>query len=264
LWEDPLLKIARRHLLFASLAGATALAACSSDKPTGPSSGSLARLFDSAFVADTPGGHTFDLRPQIEQALALTADEGLTPITVQLTTTTGTLSMQMMALTFYDTTATGTPSDSTALVVGWTSDYKEYVALDYSVTTDNGPPAQRISVTGRFPGLTLPISRSARSAHAEAALSANDGFGFVVDGDSSAQSDSSAGNITWSGASGHCAWQHVVIAREPADSTLACSRAIVTTNFTLFFPMQPGVDASLTQVSMSSRAIPAVRLVGLN
>jgi hypothetical protein len=258
------LKIVRRHLLLASLASATTLAACSTDKPTGPSSGSLARLFDSAFVADTPGGHLVSLRPQIEQVLALTADEGLTPTTVQLTTASGKLSMQMMALTFYDTTAAGTPSDSTALVVGWTSDYQQYLALDYTVTTNLGPPAQRIALTGRLAGLALPVGRAARSTHAEVVLSPNDGFGFVVDGDSSAQSDSSAGNITSSAVSGHCAWQHVVIAREPADSALACSRATVTTNFTLFFPSQPGVDPSLTQVSMSSRAIPAVRLVGLN
>jgi len=258
------LTIARRHLLFGSLAGATMLAACSSDKPTGPSSASLARLFDSAFVADTPGGRLLNFRPQIEQLLALTADEGLTPTAVQLTTGSGKLSMQMMALTFYDTTAAGTPSDSNAYVVGWTSDYQQYLVLIYSVTTGNGPPARRIAATPGLAAPGSPISRAARSTRAEAVLSANDGFGFVVDGDSVAQSDSSNGNISWSGASGHCAWQHVVIAREPRDSTLACSRATVTTDFTLFFPRQPGVDTSLTQVSMSSTAIPAVRLVGLN
>jgi hypothetical protein len=258
------LKIASRHLLLASLAGATLLAACSSDKPTGPSSGSLARLFDSAFVADTPGGRLQNLRPQIEQLLALVADEGLTPTTVELTTAGNPISMQMMALTFYDTTAAGTASDSNAYVVGWTSDYQQYLALVYSVTTGNGPPARRIAATAGLAALALPVGRTARSTRPEAVLSANDGFGFVVDGDSVAQSDSSEGNISWSGASSHCSWQHVVIAREPADSTLACTHATVTTDFTLFFPRQPGVDTSLTHVSMSSRAIPAVRLVGLN
>ncbi len=258
------MNIPYRHLLFGSLAGATLLAACSSDKPTGPSSASLARLFDSAFVADTPGGRLLDLRPQIEQLIALTADEGLTPTAVQLTTGSGKLSLQMMALTFYDTTAAGTPSDSNAYVVGWTSDYQQYLLLIYSVTTGLGPPARRIAVTAGLTGLAPSLSRAARGTRTESVLSANDGFGFVVDGDSVAQSDSSTGNISWSGTSGHCAWQHVVIAREPADSALACSRATVTTDFTLFFPRQPGVDTALTQVSMSSKAIPAVRLVGLN
>jgi hypothetical protein len=239
------------------------LAACSSDRPAGPTSGSLARLFDSAFVADSFGGHSFDNRPQIELALAITADEGLTPITVQLTTTTGKLSMQMMALTWYDTTTAGTPSDSDALVLGWTSDYQKYVALLYDVNTGNGPPAEPLTVTGDLAGLALGHGRAHRT-HADATLNVVGAAGFVVDGDASAQSDSSEGDITWSGASGQCAWQHVVVAREPADSTLACSRATLTTNFTLVFPRQAGVDPSLTKISLPSTAIPAVRLVGLN
>jgi hypothetical protein len=239
------------------------LAACSSDRPAGPTSGSLARLFDSAFVADSFGGHSFDNRPQIELALAITADEGLTPITVQLTTTTGKLSMRMMALTWYDTTAAGTPSDSNALVLGWTTDYQKYLALSYSVNTGNGPPAERLTVTGNLAGLALGHGRG-HGTRADATLSVDDGTGFVVDGDSSAESGSSEGNITWSGASGQCAWQHVIVAREPADSTLSCSRATLTTNFTLVFPRQAGVDPSLTKISLPSTAIPAVRLVGLN
>jgi hypothetical protein len=260
------LKIAARHLLLATLASATLLAACSSDKPTAPSSGSLARLFDSAFVADSPGGHSFDNRPQIELALALTADEGLTPITVQLTTATGTLPMQMMALTWYDTTAAGTPSDSSVLVLGWTTDYQKYFALISTVSTGNGSPAgqvapRRLTVTGNLASLDLGRGRGNR---AEGTLSLDNGAAFVVDGDSSAQSGAPEGSITWSGASGHCSWQHVMVAREPADSTLACSEATVTTNFTVDFPKQAGVDSSLTQISLPSTAIPAVRLVGLN
>lgn len=258
------MKIVRCHLLSASLAGATLLAACGSDKVTGPSSASLARLFDSAFVADTPGGRLINFRPQVELLLALVADEGLTPTTVQVTTASGKLSMQMMALTFLDTTATGTPSDSNADVVGWTSDYQTYLALVYSVNTGNGPPARRIRVSGALATLAPPAARSARRTRTESVLTNDDAFGFVVEGDSVAQSDSSAGNISWSAASGHCAWQHVTIARLESDSTLACSRATVTTNFTLHFPRQAGVDTSLTQISMPSRAIPAVRLVGLN
>ena len=260
------MKIAARHLLLATLASATTLAACSSDKPTAPSSGSLARLFDSAFVADSPGGHSFDNRPQIELALALTADEGLTPITVQLTTATGMLPMQMMALTWYDTTAAGTPSDSSVLVLGWTTDYQKYFALLTTVSTGNGSPAghlepSHLTVTGKLAGFA--VGRG-RGTGAEGTLSLANGLGIVVDGDSSAQSDPSEGTITWSGASGNCSWQHVMVAREPADSALACSRATVTTNFTIGFAKQAGIDSSLTQISLPSTAIPAVRLVGLN
>jgi hypothetical protein len=257
------LKVTARLVLLASLATATWLTACSSSTPTGPSSSSLARLFDSAYVADTSGGHSFALRAQIEQVAALVADEGTTPVTVHLTTATGTLSMQMMALTFYDTTTTGTLADSDAIVIGWTSDYNQYVALSYTLTTGAGQAAQNIRVAGRLAGLIL---HTTRIAHADAPLNSSDaiGTGFVVQGDSVAQSDSTAGNISWAPADGHCSWQHVTIPQGGPDSTLACSRATVTTNFSLFFPNQPGVDASLTVVTMPSTALPAVRLVGLN
>jgi hypothetical protein len=158
--------ISRPYVVVAVLAGASAVAACGSSGATGPSGASLARIFDSAYVADSTAGHGGEPRALLENYLALFADEGLTPVSVVVKVDGGTLPMLMMAAISYDTTASGAPADSLALVAGWTPDYSKYVLLITEAFTQNGPRVSRVRVTSaRLEALASMVGARGRRVH---------------------------------------------------------------------------------------------------
>ena len=240
------------------------LAACGSSAALGPSGASLARIFDSAYVADSTAGHDGEPRALLEDYLALFADEGLAPVPVEVTIDGGRLPMLMMAAISYDTTATGAPADSLALIAGWTPDYRRYILLLTEAFTANGPRASRVRATSaRLEALASRLRGNGRRIHSETSLDDLQGLAIVVDGQAAAFADSATGNIAWAG-SGGCHWQHVPVSHFNADSAMACSRVSVTLDLAMHFPAQPGIDASLTHISFPSKQIPTVRLVGFN
>jgi hypothetical protein len=254
----------RSYVVTAALMGASAMAACSSSTATGPSSASLARIFDSAYVADSTAGDGLAPRALIENYLALFADEGLTPVSVQVNTDSGTLPMHMMAALSFDTTAAGAPADSLALVIGWTSDYSKYLALITEAFTPNGPRVGRVRVTsGRFRALESMLRGNGHPIHAETPLADLMPLALMVEGETFDVADSASGSIVWGG-SGSCTWQHVPVSRFDADSTFGCSRVGVSLDFAFHFPGEAGIDPSLSHMSMPSRSIPGVRLVGFD
>ena len=127
--------------------------------------------------------------------MALAADEGLTPTPVHVTTGSGTLSMKMMAITMYDTTVAGTPSDSGVLAVAWTSNYQQYVALSYFIETGVGVPARRIAATARLAGLASLTGRAAACTPNDSLFVPMPAFGFVVDGNCTVQADNGTDDI---------------------------------------------------------------------
>jgi hypothetical protein len=256
--------ISRPYVVVAVLAGASAVAACGSSGATGPSGASLARIFDSAYVADSTAGHGGEPRALLENYLALFADEGLTPVSVVVKVDGGTLPMLMMAAISYDTTASGAPADSLALVAGWTPDYSKYVLLITEAFTQNGPRVSRVRVTSaRLEALASMVGARGRRVHSETSLDDLQGLAIVVDGQASDFADSATGNIAWAGTGG-CHWQHVPVSRFNADSTLACSRVAISLDLAMHFPAADGIDPSLTHMSFPSKVIPTVRLVGFN
>src|SRR5580693_7120877 len=171
----------RRAVGVASLIGGATIAACSSSTAPGPSSASLARLFDSAYVADSTAQGPGSLRPIVENYLALMADEGLTPVTVLVKTDGGTLPMRMMAALSYDTTATGLAADSVALAIGWTSDYSKYLVVLTEAVTPNGP---RVSGASVIPGPAgaLALEGAHRRIHTATAIASLMPIVFLADG----------------------------------------------------------------------------------
>lgn len=254
----------RGYMMIAALVGASMIAACSSSTMTAPSTASLAQFFDSAYVADSSAGFGDQPRALVENYLALMADEGLSPVPVLVKTDGGTLQMQMMAAVSYDTTAAGLPADSLALVVGWTSDYSKYFALVTEAVTSNGPRVNRVPLTpARFTMLTSMLRGTRRTTHDETALADLMPLVFVVDGENADVADSTAGDVAWSGG-GSCKWQHVVVSHFAADSTIACTQVRVAISFAFHFPTEAGIDTSLSHMSISTTAIPGVRLVGFD
>lgn len=246
----------------ASLIGGATVAACSSSTAPGPSSASLARLFDSAYVADSTAEGPGSLRPILENYLALMADEGVTPVTVLVKTDGGTLPMRMMAAVSYDTTATGLAADSLALAIGWTSDYSKYLVVLTEAVTPNGPRASRVRVIPG-PAGALALEGARRRIHTETAIASLMPIVFLADGSAANLADSVAGDVAWSG-TGSCLWQHVPISSFNADSTFACSRVIVSLDFAFHFPPEPGIDTALTHMSMPAAQTSGARLVGFN
>jgi hypothetical protein len=224
----------------------------------------LARFFDSAYVADSAAGFDGEPRALFENYLALFADEGLSPVSVNVKTDAGTLQMQMMAAISYDTTAAGLPADSLSLVIGWSADYTKYFALVTEAVGSNGPRVNRVPVApARFAALMSMLRGARRTTHDASAIASLMPLVFVVDGENANVADSTAGDIVWSG-SGSCTWQHVIVSRYSADSTVACSRVNVVMSFAVHFPVEPGIDSTLSHMSISATAIPAVRLVGFD
>jgi hypothetical protein len=252
----------RGYVGIASLIGGATIAACSSSTAPGPSSASLARLFDSAYVADSTVEGPAQLRPIVENYLALMADEGVTPVTVLVKTDGGTLAMHMMGAVSYDTTATGLVADSVALEIGWSSDYSKYLVVLTDAVTPNGPRASRVPV---IPGpvRALALQGARRRIHTETAIASLTPIVFIADGSAATLADSVAGDVAWSGA-GRCLWQHIPISTFNADSASACSRVIVSLDFAFHFPPEPGIDTALTHMSITPSGISGARLVGFN
>jgi hypothetical protein len=256
--------ISRPSVVLVAMIGALVVAGCGSSAAIGPSSASLARVFDSLYVVDSTAGHAAEPRALLENYLAFFADEGLTPVPVQVNTDSGTLPMLMMAAVSYDTTAGGAPADSLAIVAGWTSDYSRYVLLITAAFVPDRQRVNRIRVTSeRLQALASMFRGKGQRTHAETDIGDLQALAIVVQGQNIGFADSATGNIAWAG-TGRCVWQHVPVSRYAADSTFGCSRVGVSIDVAMHFPAATGIDASLTHMGFPSRVIPAVRLVGFD
>jgi hypothetical protein len=240
------MRVSRSLVGLTAVGVGVAIAACSSSKSTGPSAAKLAATFDSLYRVDSAAG---SIRAQFDLLALISLNEGATPTTLSVTTDGAALSMQMVALVAYDT-ASAAISDSTVLVLGWTSDYTTDMATELQGTV--GPdliPRHRIGVSAArmasIRALTSRLGTGGRVGSRSASTPA-----VVVQGAAVANADTVSLVASEAAASGSCTFENEPTHTTVVTATSSCTNVTVTETFALHFPLTAGIAASLTHMSL--------------